>query len=159
MRSRFFIILFIFILALAVRVVYLEQIKDDVLFNYSFADSGDYHLAGMELAGKIIPSGLSAKATRIPFYDNFLAGIYRTLGPDVYFAALVQSLLGAFSCCLIYLVGRNIFSSKTGILSGIIAAFYWPLVAFGAKTLPVNLAIFFSLLALLFIVLFHEEGS
>ncbi|MFQ5952927.1 MAG: tetratricopeptide repeat protein [Candidatus Omnitrophota bacterium] len=149
MKTKLGAIIIIFFLALAVRAIYLEQIKNTTLFSNPISDSRDYHRAGMKLAGGTITKAEREKFFRIPLYHNFLKVIYRTVGPGAYFSSLVQLLIGSASCCLIYLLGKNAFSERVGILAGIIASFYWPFAAFAAKTLPVNLAIFFSLLSLL----------
>jgi tetratricopeptide (TPR) repeat protein len=158
-KSRLGVIILIFFLAVAVRAVYLEQVKNEVLFSYPISDSGDYHRAGIKIAAGTITETDRARFFRIPAYHSFLAFIYMTGGPSAYFSSAAQVLVGAFSCCLIYLLGRNVFSDRVGMLSGILAAFYWPFAAFAAKTLPVNFAILFSLLSLLFLYKLYMEDK
>jgi tetratricopeptide (TPR) repeat protein len=157
MKSKLGILIIIFFLALSVRLIYLEQVKNTPLFSNPAVDSGDYHKAGLELAGKAPAKGFGKGPLRMPFYHNFLGLVYGTLGPSAYFAAFVQFLLGSIICCLIYVLGRNVFSEKVGIVAGALSCIYWPLVAFGGKTLPVNLAIFFSLLAVICLQKLHEK--
>ncbi|MGB2878812.1 MAG: glycosyltransferase family 39 protein [Candidatus Omnitrophota bacterium] len=159
MRHKLGILLIIFFLAVAVRLIYVEQIKDSILFSHPVSDSGDYHRAGIKLAAGTLSEQERARFFRIPLYHNFLSIIYLTGGPHPYFAAFAQVFLGAASCCLVYLLGRLVFSDKIGVLAGILSCLYWPLAAFGAKTLPVNLSIFFSLLSALFMTKFLKDGK
>lgn len=143
----FLALLFIFLLAILVRASYLQQMNDTMLFHLPIADSGDFHHAAKSIA----TSGLTKdqlQIGRIPFYRLLLASVYKVSNSNIYLACLIQSLLGAFACCLVYYLGITVFNHTVGIISGIIMSLYWPLIAFGAKTLPVNLAVFFSLCAI-----------
>jgi len=143
----------IFILAFSTRAIYLNQIKEDIAFIYQVADSADYHAASINLANRT--SGeYYLGIGRVLFYCYFLGLIYKLGNSSIYLAVLIQAVMGAFVCCLLYWLGKKIFDHKTGVLSGIIAALYWPFIAFNAKTLPVNLAIFFSLLTIISIYKF-----
>ncbi|MGB3242342.1 MAG: tetratricopeptide repeat protein [Candidatus Omnitrophota bacterium] len=159
MSPRFKIIFIIFFLAIAVRFIYIGQIKNDVLFSYPTSDSGDYHRAGMKLAAGTLTEADRRKFSKMPLYHNFLELIYKTGGPGAYFSALAQAVIGGAGCCLIYLLGRSVFGDRAGAVAGVLAALYWPLAAFAAKTLPVNLAIFFSLLSALSIQKLYEKES
>jgi tetratricopeptide (TPR) repeat protein len=159
MNSRLKIIIAIFFLAVAVRLIYLEQIKEAPLFSYPAADSGDYHKAGVKLAAGTMTEKARENFLKGAVYQNFLKVIYRVSEPDAYFASLAQILIGGASCCLIYLLGRSIFDGRVGMISGVLAGLYWPLAAFAAKTLPLNLAIFFSLLSALSLQKFYKKGN
>ncbi len=159
MRSRIIAVTIIFFLAFAARFIYLEQVKDSVLFTNPVSDSKDYHFSGMRLAGWTVTNDSGYEYLRVPFYDNFLKILYKWGIPDIYFACLVQCFIGSLSCCLIYLLGMTVFDKRAGILAGVTGAFYWPLIAFAAKTLPVNLAVFFGLLAALAVYAFFESGN
>ncbi len=145
---KIFFLLIIFVIAFSARIIYLNQIKEDIAFQYQVADSADYHAASINLANKT-GGEYYLGIGRVLFYCYFLGLIYKFSNCNIYLAILIQSIIGAFICCFIYWLGKKIFDRKTGLLSGIIAALYWPFIAFNAKTLPVNLAIFFILLTLI----------
>ncbi|MGB2650769.1 MAG: tetratricopeptide repeat protein [Candidatus Omnitrophota bacterium] len=157
MKTKLLIIIAIFFLALAVRVIYLGEMQKEVLFSQPFADSGDYHFSGMQTAGWAVTESEGYGYMRIPLYDNFLGVLYKWGIPHIFFACLVQAVIGALSCSLIYLLGRMVFGRKVGILSGVAAALYWPFIAVTAKTLPVNLAILFGIATLLSVFFFIKE--
>lgn len=157
MKTKLLVVAVIFFLALAARVTYLAEVRNEVLFTQPFADSGDYHASGMRAAGWAVSGEGALGYIRIPLYDNFLGVLYRWGVPHVYFASLVQAVIGALSCVLIYLLARTVATRAAGILSGVIAAFYWPFIAVTAKTLPVNLAVLFSLATLLSVTAFIKE--
>jgi len=139
-------LLLIFFLAFAARLLYLEQIKDDSLFYYPISDSGSYDTGGFLTAQGTITETYISGLNRVPFYRLILSCIYKTGGYNLYLARFIQAILGAFSSCLIYILANLMFNRRAGLISGVIASLYWPFIAFGAKFLPVNLAIFFSLL-------------
>jgi Tfp pilus assembly protein PilF len=159
MKSKIIAAALIFFLAFTARLIYLEQIKGNILFANPASDSGDYHFSGMRLAGWAVTDDSGYEHLRVPFYDNFLKVLYKWGMPDIYFACLVQCFIGSLSCCLIYLLGMTVFDRRAGILAGVTGALYWPFIAFAAKTLPVNLAVFFGLLAALAVYAFFESGN
>jgi len=149
----------IFFLALAVRVFYLEQIRGDFLFHHPIVDSGAYDQSSAKASqARSADEGLRG-LRRIPLYRSFLTRIYKTVGHNVYFTRFAQSIIGSLSCVLIFLLGHSVFNDRVGAISGIIAAIYWPFVAFGAKFLPVNLAIIFSILTVLSLVRFQKKNN
>lgn len=151
-------LILIFLLALSARILYLGQIKQNLLFLCPIVDSGIYNL-GAKLIAEGTFTGYYDNIGRIPLYRYFLATIYKIGGYDIYLSCLIQSVIGAFSCCLIYLLGANIFNRRVGMISGVVASLYWPFIAFNAKTLPVNLAIFFSLCAIMSIYKFLTKKN
>ncbi|MBL7155951.1 MAG: tetratricopeptide repeat protein [Candidatus Omnitrophica bacterium] len=148
MRKRINIGILIFFLALSARVLYLEEIKNTYLFYHPIVDSGSFEHSSARISEGSFGGENTRDLRRIPLYQNFLACIYKIGGRNLYLGRFIQSILGAFSCFLIYLIGLNTFDRRVGILAGIVASLYWPLIAFEAKFLPVNLAVFFSALTL-----------
>ena len=67
----------IFFLALAIRVFYLEEIKDAFLFYHPIVDSGAYDYDGARLAEARTGEGDISGLRRIPFYRSFLAYLCR----------------------------------------------------------------------------------
>ncbi|MBD3426898.1 MAG: tetratricopeptide repeat protein [Candidatus Omnitrophica bacterium] len=157
MRPKIIITVLIFFLALAARVVYLGQVKDEPVFLRPFVDSGDHHASGMRASGWSIIKESPYDHIRIPFYQKFLGLLYSWGMPSIYFATLVQAVIGALGCVLVYLIATELSGEAAGIISGAVCSIYWPLIAFTAKTLPVNLAVFFGLLAVFSVCVFYRE--
>lgn len=63
-----------------------------------------------------------------PLYPYFLASIYKIFGPSLLAAKLVQSLVGALTAGLTYLLGRECFGKAVGVLAGLFAAVYVPFI-------------------------------
>ncbi len=59
-----------------------------------------------------------------PGYPLFLAALYGLAGPSLAAARLVQAALGAATCCLLYLIGRDLVSPAAGRLAGLLLAVY-----------------------------------
>lgn len=159
MRKEIRLGILIFFLALTARVLYLEDIKDTFLFHHPIVDSGAYDFYSAELATDAASGGGISGLHRIPLYRSFLVFLYKAGGHNVYLARFAQSTVGSLSCLLIYFLGSLAFDRRVGIISGIVASLYWPLIAFEAKFLPVTFAVFFSLLTILFLCLFQAKKN
>ena len=157
MENKAKILLFIFLLAITARFIYLSEIKDTFLFEHPIVDSGTFEEIGSSIARGTISNDSDTPFNRIPLYYNFIASIYRIIGRNMYAVRLAQSSMGALNCCMIFLIGARVFRKEVGIISGVIAALYWPFIAFESKFLPVNLAIFFSILSALSFYLFIDK--
>ena len=70
---------------------------------------------------------------RAPLYPYFLGAIYTALGHDYYLARLIQLILGSISCVLVYLVGREIFNWRVGLVASLIASFYGVFIYFDGE--------------------------
>jgi len=131
------VIIAIFIIALSVRLVYLARLNASPLFALPTMDAAVHDDWAYQLAEQgREPS--SAPYFRAPLYAYFLSVFYR-LGdrsPTGYLLMrCVQFLLGALSCVLIYILGRRFYSARAAVLSGLIAALYWPFIYFEGELL------------------------
>jgi tetratricopeptide (TPR) repeat protein len=142
--------LIIFILALGVRFINLETIKDNPFFNYPIMDE-KYH---DEWAQEIAQGDLFGRVPyyRAPVYPYFLGLVYRLFGHTYYIPRLIGIIIGALSCTLIFLIGKKIFTHKVGILAGLLACFYSMFLYFDAMLLTVYLEIFLSLFAIFLLI-------
>lgn len=71
---------------------------------------------------KIIPTPYD------PGYSIFLGFIYKIFGYNFYVATLIQSLLNALMVTAIYLIARNIFNRKIGLVAAMLTALNQPLI-------------------------------
>jgi len=149
MNKNVKILFLIFLLATATRLIYLETIKDTFEFDHPIVDSGHYDRVASEMAEGKLGEESMYKFHRLPLYHDFLAMIYKIDGHNIYLSRFIQAGMGAVSSCLIFLLAGGVFNRRVGIVAGIVSAFYWPFIAFGAKFLPVNPAILFGLLTVL----------
>ncbi len=143
-------VLAIFVLAFALRIIYLLQMRSNPHF---FSPTMDplYHdvwaqniAGGNWIGGKIF--------FRAPFYAYFLAVVYKIFGHSYLIPRLIQHLVGSFSCVLVYLVAKRMFNRKIAILSGFLAASYGMFLYFEGELLLDSFLVFFDLLLILLLL-------
>ena len=92
-----------------------------------------------------------------PFYPFFLSLIYRLFGHSYTAVRIVQSIIGSFSCVLIFLIGKKVYSITAGILSALIFVFYLPFVKSSELLLTESLSIFLLLLIVFYLLRIQES--
>jgi tetratricopeptide (TPR) repeat protein len=144
------IVLGIFVLAFALRIIYLLQMRSsphffsptmDPLFHDSWAQS---ITGGNWIGSKVF--------FRAPFYAYFLAMVYKIFGHGYIIPRLIQHLIGSFSCVLIYFLAKRLFGRTTAIVAGLIAATYGMLLYFEGELLLDSFLVFFDLLLILLLL-------
>lgn len=148
--SEFLCIAAVFLLAAAVRMLYLYEIHDNPFFRHLMLDESSYdrwarRIAAGEWLGKQI-------FYQDPLYPYFLGAIYSVIGRDFLWVRVIQLLLGSVTCVFIYLLGTSFFDRKTGVAAGVIAALYRPFFYFEAMFLKTFLAVFLLCALLLLLV-------
>lgn len=151
------VLLLIFILAFAVRFIYILGISRLPLFDFPFADA----LYNLDWAKQIASGELWAKAPffRAPLYPFFLSLLIKIFGEDLYFLRVVQILIGSLSCVLIYLLARRLFNSKVALLSAIFACLYAPFIFFEGEFQDTFLIIFLDILLVYLLFLTQKKPS
>lgn len=142
-------ILLVFALALTLRLVYDHELQANPFFSQPTMDPLYHH----EWADSIVngkPFHLDHEAYfRAPLYPWFLAAVYKIAGENPANPRTAQAIVGALNCVLVYLIGRRCFGRIAGLLGGLVAATYWPLIYYdGELHLPVLECFFFQLLIL-----------
>ena len=141
----------LFGLAFLTRLVYIHEISDTPLFTVPIVDARTYAEEALYLS-EISWSGRDAPFWQPPLYPYALGSLFALIGENYYLPRLLQALLGALICVLVYLIGRRIFTARIGIGAALAAAFYGPLIYFGGELLPVIPAVFFNLVLLYFLI-------
>jgi tetratricopeptide (TPR) repeat protein len=156
-RRQLLFIIGLFVLAFAVRLIYLLQIKSSPMFDTLTMCAG-YHdqWAQMILQGEDLHEGVFFRA---PLYAYFLASVYKILGHGYLWSRLIQFLIGSLSCILIYLLGKRIFNDRTGRIAGVVAALYGILIYFEGELLIPVLLVSLDLLVLLALLWARERPS
>lgn len=120
----------VFGLAFLARLGYLIALKTSVLFNVMVVDAAFYDQWGLRIAGG---DWLGERAFYDPpLYAYFLGVIYRVIGHDYFYTRLLQILIGSAHCVVIYALGTKMLNRRAGIIAGIIAALYKPLIYYDA---------------------------
>ena len=136
------------LLAFILRYQYLNQIRSIPLFSSLIADSYAYDQWGVAISGgDWIGKGVFYQA---PLYPYFLGILYALFGHDLWSVRVVQIVMGAVSCGLLYLVGKRFFSRSAGIAAGVILSLYAPAMFY--ESLIQKSALDLFLVALLLLV-------
>ncbi|RKY58559.1 MAG: hypothetical protein DRP95_05845, partial [Candidatus Latescibacterota bacterium] len=130
--------------ALALRLVYLFQLKGSPFFDVPIVDEKTYLEQAQKIASGELLGG-NKPFWQTPLYPYFLALLYRLFGRDFLFLRGASLVLGALSCGLVFLIGREAFGSSVGLLAGFMAAAYGPFLFFEGMLLPTALGTFLAL--------------
>ena len=139
----------VFGLALLLRVIYILEIDQSPLFAHPAVDSETYTRQAMQLAtGNWLGVG-QGPFWQPPLYPYFL-GVVQALAPGTFFhaARLVQALMGALVCAMVFWIGRHLFNPAVGLMAAVAAALYGPLIFFDGELLPATLSVFLNMAAL-----------
>ena len=117
---------FIFIAALAARILYIFQILQFPLTEYLVKsgafDQYTYNTSAIKiLSGSWIGSEVFDKE---PLYPYFLAVIYKIFGYNHIPVYVIQALLSSLGALCLYKIAATIFNRMTGYIAGFIFAFY-----------------------------------
>ena len=149
-----YLLISIFSLALIVRLVFVLR--------YSGIPEGDayiYDRLAMSIAqgeGYVNDDG-TAHSLYPPLYPFFLSIIYGFFGHSYAAVRIVQSIIGAFSCILIYSIGKKAIGAAVGGIAALVSIFYLPFVK-SAGLLLTELIFTFLLLLVIFYLLKIREG-
>ncbi|MGD9873256.1 MAG: tetratricopeptide repeat protein [Kiritimatiellia bacterium] len=139
-RTKLIYPLSIFITALFLRLLYLAQSSANPTFLSPIVDSYAYHL----LALSILDGTATGEALfwQPLFYPSFLALVYKTAGISFWAPRILQALAGSFSCVLVYYTASMALSRRTGLIAGLLMAFYGPLIFIEGELLAEGWAVF-----------------
>lgn len=149
-HERLFVISIV-LLGLGARLLHFFQIEaNDPFFYHPAVDPKVYH----EWASRIAAGDWIGKDVFFlsPLYPYFLALFYKLVGPSIYAARLLQLVIGAGSCALVYLVGKRSLSAAVGAIAALIwsvysmSIFYDGILLVAALQTPLNLLLALSLL-------------
>ncbi len=136
----------IFLIALAVRLIHVWQLRAAPYFSVLLGDARGYDEWARRLAaGDWLGSEVFYQA---PLYPYFLGVIYRFVGADVLTVRVIQAIVGAGSCAALTYAGTRLFSKRVGIVAGLVLAFYPAAIFFDALVQKSVLDLFFTCVAL-----------
>jgi len=146
----------IFFLAFFLRIVYLYQYRHSPFYESPIIDALSHYLFAQRMAaGDWLVKGVVAP--RVPLYVYFLAAIFKIFGTGFTAPRVIQMLLGAFNCVLVYLLGKRVFSRSIGIIAAFIMSVYGVFIYFDAELLNVTLSIFFELVFIIAVLRTMEK--
>lgn len=136
----------IFIVALAVRLIHLWQLKPSPFFDVLLGDAAGYDEWARRLAaGDWIGTEVFYQA---PLYPYFVGLVFAVFGHDLLILRIVQAVIGSASCALLGLAGARLFSRPVGLIAGLGLALYAPAIFFDGLLQKSVLDMFFVCLGL-----------
>ena len=149
--------LLIFIVAFAVRLLHLWQLKSTPFFDTLLGDANGYDQWAQRLAaGDWVGSEVFYQA---PLYPYFLGSVYAIVGRDLLIVRIIQAAIGSASCVLLGLAGERLFSRKVGLAAGLALALWTPAIFFDSLLQKSVLDMFFMCLSLWLISGIRDQGS
>lgn len=147
-------VIFVFALALAIRLAFLSQISRFPLFFTPVGDPEGYALWARGIAGG---DWLGSRVFyQAPLYPYFLGLIYALKPLAAAGPHLIQALLDAAACALVAGAGRIFFNRTAGLLAGLILCIY-PMNLFFLGLLQKSTLTFFLFSLLLYLLALCEE--
>jgi 4-amino-4-deoxy-L-arabinose transferase-like glycosyltransferase len=121
------------------------------------ADAVSYDTIAVNLLNGegFVYNGLYAR--RGPIYPLFLAFIYLSFGHSYVAIRFAQAIIGALTCIIIYLLGKQIFDKKVGLVAAFISAVYYPFILQPAYLLPEVFFTFLLALTMFFFVVYYNS--
>ena len=149
--------IFIFILALTLRLSYLFFLQHDNIFYGHPASDVLYY---QEWA-KDIASGnwLGSKVFwGMPLYPYCLAALYRLALGNLFLIHLAHLILGSLNCVLVYVIARSIFCRRIALIAAIFTAANFMMIYYDGLLMPVVLIITLSLLIVWILLKLNQDS-
>jgi 4-amino-4-deoxy-L-arabinose transferase-like glycosyltransferase len=141
--------------ALALRLLYLSQIRDHALFSVLTADPAIYHAQALGiLEGRLAPEHAYFHSS--PLYPFFLAAIMKLAGESLHVVRIAQALVGCASVLLIHRLALVTVGRRPALIAAALAALYVPFIFFEGEFLEITLVIAFLAGAL---ILLQKVGA
>ena len=117
----------IFLLALLVRIYAFTSLPRRAITD----DAYEYNYIAQHIVKAVTGAQIEYKDTFLRYgasrgwlFPLFIAAVYQMFGNQPQYVMLLQMLLDAFTCVLIYALGKEIFSKRVGIAAALLSAFY-----------------------------------
>jgi tetratricopeptide (TPR) repeat protein len=145
------IAVFIFLIALGVRLIFAWQWHATPYGGSPLLDAASYHGWAQEIAQGHI---LRTKAFyQSPLYPYLLGALYALVGPSLLAASLMNAVLDAATCSLLSWVAFGIFGPVAALATGLVAAFNKQMIFYTAPPMKEPLGLF--LLAIFLLLVFR----
>jgi tetratricopeptide (TPR) repeat protein len=146
----------IFAVAFLLRAVYTFQVRYTPFFQTLGLDAKFYDQWARDIAGGTAERGAFFMT---PLYSYFLAIVYRLFGRDLLLVRMIQAGLGAATASLVYLLGRDVFDRRVGLLAGLLTASYGALIFYDCSVLLTPLLVFLNVLAVYLLLRADASGK
>jgi tetratricopeptide (TPR) repeat protein len=136
----------IFAVAFTLRLIHIWQIRRSPFFTVLMGDARGYDEWAQRIAsGDWIGHDVFYQS---PLYPYFLGSIYWLVGRSLMFVRVLQAAIGSCSCVLLAMAAGRLFSTRAGLVAGLMLAIYAPAIFFDGLLQKSVLDVFFVCLAL-----------
>lgn len=145
------------LLALALRLVYVFQLRGNSLVVPEELDPGFYY----EWAKQIAAGAWIGKEPFVqsPLYAYILGGFMKIAGDGITPILVAQALLGCGTVLLAYVAGRRLLDERHGLLAGLLLALYGPFIFYEGMVMKTFLSPFFTILLVILFDLARERAA
>jgi len=151
-------ILIIFIVAIALRVIYFNLYRDTNIFPILQAsDSESYYFWAKDIASGDIWGNKAFM--KWPFYAYWLALIFKAFGTNLASVYSLQFVLGGINCILIYLIAKKLFDRNIGLLAGLFSACYGLFIFYEGLLVYTSISLFLNSILFLWILYLKDSLS
>jgi Flp pilus assembly protein TadD len=148
-RNHYILLLCIFGLAVALRLVYLSHLRAFPFFDHPIMDASYHDSWAREIAGGSLVRG--EPFFRAPLYSYFLALVYSISGGSYLLPRLIQFALGGLTAVITLSLARRLIGLTAGVVAGLLCAVYPVLIYFEGELLTETLFIFLTMLGILLV--------
>jgi len=148
----------IFVLALIARIVFILTLGTKVTLKNDAAGYDSIAVNLVEHSQYAFEKGVPT-VRRSPVYPLFLAGVYSVFGHSLPAVRIIQALISALTCVLVYLIALKIFNEKTALLAAAITGIYPFFIYYTVFHITETLFTFLLVLWVYYMVLCSENAG
>ena len=156
-RHHFWILSFILLLALALRLIALLDFKYSLYYDFMLWDERLYHEWAERIADGTFYSSSVFEFAPVPAY--FIALIYKIFSPNIVYIRYANIIFGVFTCYLVYLIGKELSNRNVGLAAALIACLYKPYILYSIVPLKTSLSVFLFAAAVYFFMAVFNRPS
>jgi 4-amino-4-deoxy-L-arabinose transferase-like glycosyltransferase len=143
---------------LIIRIIALMDLKTTIYTDFLLWDERIYHNWAEKIAAGTFQSNSVYEFAPLQAY--IMAIIYRIFSPDPFYIRLLNIVYGTCTCFVVYLIGKELFNRRVGILACIIACIYKPFIFYSIVPLKDYLGLLlFALMCYLLIKVINPDDS
>ena len=135
---------------LIARLIYFLEYRSLLEFLHPTVDALYHHLTAKAIAAGALVS--TEPFFRAPLYNYFLGFIYFLTHDSIAAARFIQLMIGVATAPLVYLLGREVFDRKIGLLAAVVVLFTGDIVYFEGELVLEASAMWLILISLLLFV-------
>ena len=137
------LLIFLFVCALLLRLIYIKQMAATPLFHGLVADAEKFDGLALKILGGNLTD--SEFIYLNPLYPFFLSLIYAVAGHSQLAVFCTQAVIDSISCVLLYYTASTLFNKAVGIIAALTYACYGLAIFYTGTLLAPTLVIFLSL--------------